>query len=443
MLDQQLGDYTIVRQIGKGSTGVVFEGKHRSNGGRAAIKVLHFRFSSAPELLKCFMGANCGSSHPGLAWGSGRGELPDGRAYFIMDYLDGDTLAQRLARMGGRLEVEQALAIARQVSEALAVAHFQGVGHGDLRPQNIMLVNTTGKSQREQATIFDFGSIYLTAAAASSDKPPEQRQNATQVLDKSDVYALGGILHEMLMGERPPSPLTSRERLVRSIPMSPDAQFRYAEQLGVDLAALLLLMLAEEPAQRPSMKEVTLELLRLSYKVEYEELIGLARALQVEQFQAFFSNLFLLFYRQPWADGASERQPPKLYAWPVINRIGHSNARRITIGRDYHNDVVLRHPAVSKRHAYISRDEHGVWVVSDLGSHAGSRMGLKHIYTEQEVPLRVGRHITFGGINLLVVDAARLYSLLLLRIRNPDDDTDSILRDYHLGASGTDGTDLD
>lgn len=430
MLDQQLGDYTIVRQLGKGSTGVVFEARHRSNGGRAAIKVLHFICSSAPELLKRFMDANFGSSHPGLAWGSGRGELPDGRAYFIMDYLDGDTLAQRLARMGGRLEVEQALAIARQVSEALAVAHFQGVVHGDLRPQNIMLVNTTGKSQREQATIFDFGSIYLTAAAASSAKPPEQRQNATQVLDKSDVYALGGILYEMLMGERPPSSLVSRERLVRSIPMLPDAQYRYAEQLRVDLATLLLRMLAEEPAQRPSMKEVALELLRLSYKVEYEELIGLARALPVEQFQAFFSNLFLLFYRHRRADGAGERPPPELFAWPVINRIGHSDARRITVGRDYHNDVVLRDPTVSKRHAHISRNKDGVWVVADAGSHAGSRMGLEHIHWVREVPLQVGHHITFGGINLLVVDAARLYSLLLLRIRNPDDNAAAILRDY-------------
>ena len=90
------------------------------------------------------------------------------------------------------------------------------------------------------------------------------------------------------MGERPPSPLASRERLVLSIPMLPDAQYRYAEQLRVDLATLLLLMLAEEPAQRPSMKEVTLELLRLSYKVEYEELIGLARALEVDSFRRCF-----------------------------------------------------------------------------------------------------------------------------------------------------------
>jgi len=140
------------------------------------------------------------------------------------------------------------------------------------------------------------------------------------------------------MGERPPSPLASRERLVLSIPILPDAQYRYAEQLRVDLATLLLLMLVEEPAQRPSMKEVALELLRLSYKVEYEELIGLARALQVEQFQSLFSNLFLLCYRHRRADGASERPLPELFAWPVSNRIGHSHARRITIGRDYHRN---------------------------------------------------------------------------------------------------------
>ena len=223
MVDQRIGNYRIVRKIGEGGMGVVYECVHEYIGRRAAVKVLHADFSRNPEMAVRFLNEARATNivqHPGIVNIFEFDRLPDGSAYIVMDYLDGDSLTQRLARLGGRLELPYAVFLAWQISEALAAAHSKGVIHRDLKPDNIMIVPDPNMPGGERTKLLDFGIAKLTEAAgiertqstALMGTPhfmsPEQCRGAGGVDDRTDVYALGVVLFLMLTG-RPPFDMAS------------------------------------------------------------------------------------------------------------------------------------------------------------------------------------------------------------------------------------------
>jgi len=262
--------------------GVVFEAVHELINRRAAIKVLHADFSRNPEMATRFLNEARAANivqHPGIVNIFEFDRLPDGSAYIVMDYLDGDSLSQRLQRHGGRMEAGPALTLILQVAEALTAAHSKGVIHRDLKPDNIMIVPDQGDAAREQAKILDFGiakmaesqgmgpALAKTQVGVPMGTPlymaPEQWKGASEVEDKADVYSLGVIMYEILSGQPPFIANSGSEVMALHILATPRPLSELAPNVPIEVAELVHQMLSKVPADRPPIGAVTRELRRI------------------------------------------------------------------------------------------------------------------------------------------------------------------------------------
>ena len=227
----EVDGYRMLRVLGEGGMGVVYEAEQREPRRRVAFKVLregsrmddlHVRlFRREVETLARLR-------HPNIAAIYGSGRLPDGRPYFAMELIEGDTLAAYLQGRpspSSRVELAHRLAIARRVADAVHYAHQRGVIHRDLKPSNIFVVRGhdsgatgSGAAHGPDVKILDFGLARLTDddsnATLTSElgdirgtlpyMSPEQARGESRNLDvRSDVYALGVILYELVTGQRP------------------------------------------------------------------------------------------------------------------------------------------------------------------------------------------------------------------------------------------------
>jgi serine/threonine-protein kinase len=207
--------YTIEALIGRGGMGSVFLASHtRLPGKQVAIKVLHPDVRDDDVLARFKREAEIASrlDHPNIVQVHDINELPDGSPYLLMEYLEGETLAQRLR--SGPLPIDVAFSIVRQVGSALAAAHRAGIVHRDLKPQNVFLVPTeiAGRTV-EIAKVLDFGiskirgsTTVKTQEAALLGTPqymaPEQAKGEQTLVDeRTDVFALGAIVYEMVSGK--------------------------------------------------------------------------------------------------------------------------------------------------------------------------------------------------------------------------------------------------
>ena len=214
-LGQVIGDtYRITAQLGAGGMGAVFAAEHlRLPGKQVAIKVLHATVSSSELLLRFRREAEIASriGHPNIVEVLDFNTLPDGSPYLVMELLAGESLSARLRR--GPLPEAAALSIARQIGSALAAAHRMGVVHRDLKPDNIFLCPSEVDGElRDQVKVLDFGiskirgsQTVVTQDAAVMGTPhymsPEQASGKNQDIDaRTDIFALGAIVYEMLSG---------------------------------------------------------------------------------------------------------------------------------------------------------------------------------------------------------------------------------------------------
>lgn len=158
-LGQVLGKYRVVRVIGEGGMGIVFEGERMDIGGRAAVKLLKKELANNEEVSERFFNearaASC-IEHPTIVRVFDYGTLPDGRYFLAMEYIDGETLSSRLHRMG-RLPIPEALRLVRQMAAGLTAAHEKGIVHRDLKPANVMLVADAEVAGGERVKLLDFG----------------------------------------------------------------------------------------------------------------------------------------------------------------------------------------------------------------------------------------------------------------------------------------------
>jgi serine/threonine-protein kinase len=280
---ESVGNYRLLGTIGSGGMGMVYVAEHLLLGRRAAIKFLHAHVSREPDMVERFFNEARAASavkHPGIVEVYDFG-YHDGRAYLVMEYLDGESLLSHL-RVEGTMKVERALGIARKVTSALAAAHDAGVIHRDLKPDNIYLVRDapdTEPEARGRVCLLDFGvaklvrgdgsfSASATASGVLVGTPaymsPEQCKGAGQVDGRSDLYALGCVLYGMLAGRPPfvgegggdviahhifvaPEPPSARsphvppelDRIVmRLLEKDPNLRFQTARDLGRTLADL-------------------------------------------------------------------------------------------------------------------------------------------------------------------------------------------------------------
>ena len=165
-IGRQLGPYVIHAELGVGGMGEVYQAHDTKLGRDVAIKVLPEAFADDPDRLTRFQREAkmlAALNHPTIATIHGL-EQSDGTSYLVMELVTGETLQQRLARKG-RLPIEEALAICRQIAEALEAAHEKGIIHRDLKPANVK-VTPEGKVK-----VLDFGLAKAFAGDSMSDDP--------------------------------------------------------------------------------------------------------------------------------------------------------------------------------------------------------------------------------------------------------------------------------
>jgi serine/threonine-protein kinase len=211
-----IGNYVVRRKIGQGGMGAVYLAEHPRIGRQVAIKVLLPEVSRKPDVVQRFFTEARASSeirNEHIIDILDFGELPDGTSYIIMEWLDGRSLRDLIA--AGPLELGRALHIARGIGRALAAAHARGIVHRDLKPDNIFLIRRGGDP--DFVKVLDFGIAklmqpgagdehHLTKTGALIGTPsymsPEQCRG--QPVDhRTDIYALGVILYQMLSGRLP------------------------------------------------------------------------------------------------------------------------------------------------------------------------------------------------------------------------------------------------
>jgi serine/threonine-protein kinase len=212
-LGSRVGKYEIVRRLGQGGMGAVYEGLHVDIGKRVAIKTLNASISAMPGARARFLREAQLSSkirHPHIVDVTDMGD-EGGHAYIVMEILEGEDLAQRARR--GRILAHEVVDIMLPVCSAVSAAHRQGITHRDLKPENIFLARGPhgihpkvldfgiSKATENEAT----GSLTGTGAIIGTPfyLAPEQIVDARAAGPSSDQYALGVILYECLTGCRP------------------------------------------------------------------------------------------------------------------------------------------------------------------------------------------------------------------------------------------------
>ena len=212
-----LGKLRVVREIGSGGAGSVFEVEHTLTRHRRALKVIRPELCQSGEAVARLVreaGIASRIRNPAVLQTLDAGRLEDGRAYVLMELAEGATLRDLLDRQG-KLEEPRALAIARSVADGLAAVHRAGLVHRDVKPANIIV---EGPDDAPRVRLVDFGicklaandpvgADTLTRSGAVVGTPaymaPEQLDADLQVGPPADVWSLGVVLFEMLTGRRP------------------------------------------------------------------------------------------------------------------------------------------------------------------------------------------------------------------------------------------------
>jgi serine/threonine-protein kinase len=274
------GRYFIERLCGEGAMGRVYEARHVDIGRRLAIKILHSSYRHSEEVVERFRREARAASkigHPNIVDVTDSGMTPDGAFYFVMEYLDGVDLEQLIQREGA-LPVARALLIAAQLCRALQAAHASEIIHRDLKPANVMLVNR--KDDDDFVKVLDFG-ISRNMDLEGGNEPGRKgltrpdvavgtpvymspEQAAGMRADAlTDVYAVGGLLYEMLTAAPPCAGDDVLTVLNKKATEDPAPIGKLRPDLPAEVQKLVMRALSRAPRDRqPSMAALKDEVLQ-------------------------------------------------------------------------------------------------------------------------------------------------------------------------------------
>ncbi len=270
----RIGHYRVLRKLGAGAMGAIYQVEHTLIGRSAAIKTLLPALSEQRDAVARFFTEARATSvirDPGIVQLFDFGFHVDGTAYIVMELLEGESLAERLDRLG-RLPVEEALRIIVQAASALSAAHDRGIVHRDLKPDNIMIVPDAAAQGGERPKIFDFGIAMLETEVSPRQTangtmlgtplymPPEQARGGENVDARADVYSLGCVLFHMLTG-RPPFDAENSVDIIMAHLLEPaPAPSQVVPEIPACVDDLVLRCMAKDPDDRiASMSELRVE----------------------------------------------------------------------------------------------------------------------------------------------------------------------------------------
>ncbi len=254
------GRYRIERMLGAGGMGTVYRARHVHMRKTVAVKVLHREMTHLPEVVARFEReavAAANIEHPNVAAATDFGRLENDSFYLVLEYIEGQSLTERLDREGV-FPPPLALHIVRQIADALATAHAAGVVHRDLKPDNVMLVERDGDpgfvkvldfgiakvdmTGGDQQALTKLGSIFGTPDYMA----PEQA--AGRAVDgRADLYALGIMLYQMLVGRTPFQDDDMVVVLTRQLTAPPEP---LPDDIDPALQAIVARLLAKSPDDR-------------------------------------------------------------------------------------------------------------------------------------------------------------------------------------------------
>ena len=219
LIGKSIGNYQIKAKLGEGGMGTVYLGEHPLIGKRVAVKVLLEELSANQQIVERFFNEAKAVNNIGhqnivdvVDYGTIKSDSNQDIVYFIMEYLDGESLAARIKRAG--LTQQEVMHVLRQSCSALAASHAKGIVHRDLKPDNIYLCPRGG--DKNFVKILDFGIAKLTGDGGGSMKTrtglvigtptymsPEQCEGKGHIDHRSDIYSLGVLMYELLTGRVP------------------------------------------------------------------------------------------------------------------------------------------------------------------------------------------------------------------------------------------------
>lgn len=244
-------------EVGSGGMGAVYMGRDHLTGQTVALKVLFSREGPNAERFAQESSLLAELSHPAIVRYVHHGIGPNGEPYLAMEWLDGHSLEERLAR--GALSVVETAALAARLLDALAVAHRHGVVHRDLKPENLFLPD----GHLAQAKILDFGIARrmrdqrrLTRAGATLGTPmymsPEQARGQGDIDHRADIFSLGCVLYECLTGRPPFVGDTAMAVLAKICLESPRRPGKLVNDLPPVFESMVMAMLEKDPRDRSS-----------------------------------------------------------------------------------------------------------------------------------------------------------------------------------------------
>ncbi|WP_434346361.1 serine/threonine-protein kinase [Myxococcus virescens] len=265
LIGLKLGEYELRSRIGVGGMGLVYEGIQPLIGKRVAVKVLRPELAHSTEQVERLLAearAVNAIRHRGIIDIFGFGQVPDGRQYIVMEYLEGQALDAVLTEKN-RLPVQEALALLDEVLAALAAAHGAGVVHRDLKPSNIFLVQQPDGSR--YVKVLDFGLAKRgqgptgRTAQTRTDMvvgtpeymAPEQARGQ-EVGPMTDLYALGVVTFEIVTGRLPFVGSSPVDLLMKHVEARPPRPSEFVSDLPPALDAFILQMLTKDPETRPN-----------------------------------------------------------------------------------------------------------------------------------------------------------------------------------------------
>ena len=265
-----IAGYRLLERIGEGGTAEVYRAEHPERG-PAAFKVLRPRLRGDPTAVKRFLreaGYGARVTHPGVVRTFDYGEA-DGLYYLALEWAPGESLAAFLHR-NGPLAPPEAVALVRQLADALAAAHHAGIIHRDLKPENIMFDPAT-----RRARLLDFG------IARDAELPPEERLTRTgffvgtlqyvapealsgELVDgRADIYSLATIAYYLLTGRHPYTGKSPRELFQQLLTQSPEPlnQAVPGKRFAPGVESAIMRGLSRDPASRqPTVEALAAEL---------------------------------------------------------------------------------------------------------------------------------------------------------------------------------------
>lgn len=260
--------------------GAVYEALHESIERRVALKVLHPEYARNPDAVQRFFNearAVNRIEHPNIVQVSEFGQADDCTVFLVMEFLRGETLSARLDALGASkrpMRPIEAVQIGAQLADALAAAHKKGIIHRDLKPGNVMLVPDALSPGGERVKLLDFGIAKLTQGGGKATETnalvgtpqymsPEQCRGAGGVDDRTDVYALGVMLYEMLAGRPPFVAEEALGYLAQHAYQQPPPLASLAPNTPPEIPKLVHRLLAKDKSVRPAMTEVRSEFMHL------------------------------------------------------------------------------------------------------------------------------------------------------------------------------------